>query len=159
MGRVEADEGFNEAEAKFIRYAMGKLVFQILGHICVSVLSTPALAETIKGVLKEGEERPGVRLLSLFLLEDTNAQGWSEQWGKFIADKSITRFELENVIERLYEVVGTKALDPTQSQRFKEIGEDLEKRFDWSEAQSDRFRRSLSQTRNLGVLKDKLEKH
>ena len=156
---VEADEGFNEAEAKFIRYAMGKLVFQILGHICVSVLSTPALAETIKGVLKEGEERPGVRLLSLFLLEDTNAQGWSEQWGKFIADKSITRFELENVIERLYEVVGTKALDPTQSQRFKEIGEDLEKRFDWSEAQSDRFRRSLSQTRNLGVLKDKLEKH
>ena len=155
---IDEDDGITASEAKYIRYAMGKFLFQIMGHICVTVLSTPALSETIKGVLEEGEERPGVRLLSLFLIEDTNAAGWSDYWSNFIGDRKITRFEVENLVQRLYDVVGMKALDPSQSERFKEIGEDLERRFDWSDAQSDKFRQSLSKTRNISVLKDQSEK-
>lgn len=155
---IDEDDDFSADDSKFLRYAMGKLVFQILGHICVGVLSTPALGDTITGVLAESADRPGVRLISLFLLEDANADGWADAWSKLIADKGITRFEVENLIERLYEAVSLKALDANQSERFKKVGEELERRFDWSEAQYDRFKKSIEKTKNLKALTERTGK-
>lgn len=117
-------------------------------------ISSPTLGDTVKEILMSHYDHPGIRLLSLFLLEDANEGGWSEAWRIFISDKKITHFEVEAIIERLFEAVSFKALDEDQSKRFDEVALELEKRFDWSQAQAVTFRQSLVQTKNIQQMKD-----
>ena len=87
-------------------------------------------------------------------VEDANAEGWAEEWTALIKQKTATRFEIENLIARLHEAVSIKALDSDQSKRFSTVADELEKRFDWSGQQANKFRESLNQTRNIERLKD-----
>ncbi len=131
----QEEEPLSTEEFETMVRIVSKILFGAVGGALVTDLATPALTETINELAAEGGLESGKRVLSLFLLEDSDDPAWPDKWNEVIENKQSAAFDIDVLIDRLWRSVNRKALDTEQDKRIIKVVNAVEARFDWENNQ------------------------
>lgn len=151
---AESGDPLEDDERAMTNYLVAKMLFSIVGASLVAHISSPSISETIKEIMKDSQLSIGERLLVLFLLEDASDSAWQDAWSELIADKDQPGFVLECVINRLFVITHTKALEDDQAGRIKDVVHKIEQRLGWTPDQRNALIDQVREAANLAALKD-----
>lgn len=153
IGKKEDDPiGIDELDT--IMYIMSKFLFNGVSEGLIAHISSPAMSDTIKELLNEGNLNSGEFLLGLFLLEDMNDDSWKDRWSEVISDRSRSGFVIDCFIERLLMISHTKALDTDQSARVGSLVNEIETRFGWTNEKKNSVLEHIKQAVPLTAIRE-----
>ena len=126
------------------------MLFGAVGGAIVAEVSTPSLIETLHELDNQNELPSGKRLLSLMILEDADDSTWADKWKAVIDHKDTHAFDIDTLIDRLWNSVNRKALDEVQDRRVIKVVEAVEAKFGWEKGQKSAM---LQEIRDLADVK------
>ena len=125
---------FNITDDEFsnVDYIFRKIYFDLIGCVVIETLSTPTLAETVSELFSHKGNTSAEDALILFLLEDMDSIDWQDRWAVFISNKDSNGFMIDCLIDRMYRIRHTKALDDKQQARLDRVIDAVEHKLGWS---------------------------
>jgi hypothetical protein len=152
LARLEKIEGepLEADDFEALVRIVAKMLFGAVGGAIVAEVSTPSLIETLHELDNQNELPSGKRLLSLMILEDADDSTWADKWKAVIDHKDTHAFDIDTLIDRLWNSVNRKALDEVQDRRVIKVVEAVEAKFGWEKGQKSAM---LQEIRDLADVK------